>query len=100
MSEQHDRLAKRLANAEGVPYNPGPGPDIQTPDKVIEVEVSQEMLSQGIRQLQGFTRPRYLAVPEGLVETAKKRIENTKIGLINATTGKIVKRAQKPKERR
>jgi hypothetical protein len=38
MPTTHDATAQRIAAMKGVPYNRGPGPDIQALFEVIEVE--------------------------------------------------------------
>ena len=55
---KHDKIAKQVAKRKGGEYNPSKGADIVTPQVVIEVEVDQGKLGEGIRQLQGYRKPR------------------------------------------
>lgn len=89
---KHDKIAEQVAKRKGGEYNPSKGADIVTPQVVIEVEVDQGKLGEGIRQLQGYRRPRYLAVPSELVKGAKERTKNTQVGVMNET-GQIQKKA-------
>jgi hypothetical protein len=92
---EHDRIAERIADKLGAPYNPSKGADIVSPEKVVEVEVDANGLSRGIEQLQGYKRLRYLGVPKRLVPAAMEKAEGTKIGVMDQN-GNIVKRAQRP----
>ena len=56
MASYHDDTAKRLARKEGVDYNRGQGPDVIS----IEVETATTV-RDGLRQLQGFKKPVYIA---------------------------------------
>lgn len=95
MSSQHDRIAKSIADKVGTEYNAGQGPDIKGAKSVIEVETTPDMFSQGIRQLQGFQKPRYLAVPDNLVDQAVERTTGLKVGVMDSK-GNIQKPAQRP----
>jgi len=77
---KHDRIAKLLAKKLKTEYNPTIGPDIVTPREVDEVEVNKGKLKEGIRQLRGFRKRRYLAVPEDLVEDAKRLQKALRLG--------------------
>lgn len=59
---KHDREAKQLAKKVSGKYNPGKGADIIIPQMVIEYETKPEGFSHGIRQLQGYKKPRYPGV--------------------------------------
>lgn len=74
---QHDKIAEALAKKKGVNYPPGKGADVVTPTQAIEVEVDQGKLSEGMQQLQGYRRQRYLAVPSNPVEAAKEKTKGT-----------------------
>lgn len=89
---KHDRIAKRIAGNENAEYNEGQGPDVITSRRVIEVATHLEDLKDSTRQLQGFRKLRYLAVPGDLMSEARDITKDTKIGLMNAR-GEIVKRA-------
>ena len=60
MLSLHDQTAIRIAQKEGVPYNRGPGPDIITPYRVIEVE-TRDTVWDAFRQLSGYQVPAYIA---------------------------------------
>lgn len=96
-SKKHDDIAKYLAKKFGTTYNKRKGPDINLSDKVIEVEPSTETIPDAIRQLQGFKKPRYIALPTEEIVAAKERLRNTKIGIMDEK-GNIHKRAQKPQK--
>ena len=65
MPSQHDIIAKRIAKKFGVEYNPGNGPDIETPKMAIEVETAYTV-SDGYRQLRGYRKPVYIAGTDDL----------------------------------
>jgi hypothetical protein len=92
MVSKHDKIAQRLADKYDVEYNEGKGPDIKTPNKVIEVATPDSDMQDSKRQLQGFTKPRYLAVPSDKIGVAKEKVEGTGIGVMGPT-GKIHKKA-------
>jgi len=56
--------------------------------------VDKEKLKEGIRQLRGFRKRRYLVVPDDLVEDAKKATKGTKIG-VRDEYGRIRKSAKR-----
>lgn len=89
---KHDRIAKEIAEKKGVPYHAGKGVDIRTPRQAIEVEVDAGKFKEGVRQLQGTRKARYLAVPNRLVKEAIKHTKGIGIGVMNEH-GKIKKRA-------
>ena len=60
MPSRHDQTASRLARKDDVRYNRGQGPDIIGPRRVIEVETA-DTVRDGLRQLQGFRKPVYIA---------------------------------------
>lgn len=91
----HDDIAKKIARKYKTDYNPDKGVDVQTQDKAIEVERDFNTISDGIRQLQGYKKSRYIAVPNKVVPDAVKRLQNTKIGVMDQS-GNIKKRARKP----
>ena len=57
---KHDTTAEKLAEKEGVDYNRGAGADIQAKRRVIEVE-TEKTANDGLRQLQGYRKPGYIA---------------------------------------
>jgi len=89
---KHDQIARRIARKRGGKYPPKKGADIVNAREAIEVEVDPNKFSDGIRQLQGYHKPRYLAVPNSLVPLAKKRTKGLKTGVMDEN-GNIVKRA-------
>lgn len=92
MVSKHDKIAQRLANKYDTEYNEGKGPDIKAEDKVIEVATHDSDIEDSKRQLQGYNKPRYLAVPSDKIDIAKEKVEGTGIGVMGPT-GKIHKRA-------
>ena len=91
----HDKIAKKIATKYVTEYNPGKGPDVQTPNKVIEVEPDINTISDGIRQLRGYKRSRYIAFPNRVIPEALEKLKDTKIGVMDQN-GNIRRRAEKP----
>ena len=91
----HDDIAKKIARKFKTDYNPGKGVDVQPPGKAIEVEPNLNSISDGIRQLQGHKRSRYISVPNRFVPEATERLKHTKIGVMDQN-GNIKRRAKKP----
>ena len=91
---KHDRIAKRLARKLGAEYNPVKGPDIITGGEVDEVEIDKGKLKEGMGQMRGYRKRRYLVVPNSLVPDAKEATKRTKIG-VRDERGKIRKPAKK-----
>jgi len=89
---KHDRIAKEIAEKKGVEYHSDKGVDIRTSSQAIEVEVDANKLKEGVSQLQGTNKARYLAVPNELVKEAVDYTTNTGVGVMNEH-GKIKKRA-------
>ena len=94
---KHDRIAEKIAKARNTEYNPGKGPDIITSNFATEIEVDENKLSEGIRQLQGFRKPVYIAVPNEILQEAVKRTKGTTVGVMNEN-GKIVKPSKRKKQ--
>jgi len=90
---KHDRIAKEIAEKKGVEYHSDKGVDIRTSSQAIEVEVDANKLKEGVSQLQGTNKARYLAVPNELVKEAVDYTTNTGVGVMNEH-GKIKKRAR------
>ena len=90
---KHDRIAKEIAEKKGVEYHSDKGVDIRTSSQAIEVEVDANKLKEGVSQLQGINKARYLAVPNELVKEAVDYTTNTGVGVMNEH-GKIKKRAR------
>jgi len=93
---KHDKVASNLAKKEGTTYNKGPGPDIQTPRRAIEVETPKTIGDAG-QQLRGFKKPVYV-VPTNpkSVPDVIQRYKNTQIGVMTPS-GKIVKPSSRGK---
>ena len=90
---KHDRIAKQIAERKGTVYHDDRGVDIRTPTQAIEVEVDPGKFKEGVRQLQGSGKARYLAVPNDLVEEAIDYTEGSGVGVMNEH-GRIRKRAR------
>jgi len=90
---KHDRIAKQIAERKGTVYHDDRGVDIRTPTQAIEVEVDPGKFKEGVRQLQGSGKARYLAVPNDLVEEAIDYTEGSGVGGMNEH-GRIRKRAR------
>ncbi len=96
-STQHEQISKRIAKADGVPYNSQRGPDVKTPTRVTEVGVDPARVREEMRQVARSLRARYVAGPGDFVKAALKATEGTGIG-VRTSSGKIVKRASRPKK--
>lgn len=92
---KHDDIARKLARKFNTDYNPSKGVDVRPPGKAIEVEIKLNTISDGVRQLQGYKDPRYLAVPKNIAPKVIDRVKNTKIGVMDQN-GNILRRAKKP----
>jgi len=92
---KHDDIAKKIARKYKTDYNPGKGVDVRPPGKAIEVEPNMNTIAHGIKQLQGYKDPRYLAVPKRIAPKVQERVKNTKIGVMDQN-GNILRRAKKP----
>ena len=90
---KHDRIAKEIANKKDTEYHSDKGVDIRTATQVIEVEVDTGTFKEGLRQLRGSAKSRYLAVPNELVEDAIDYTQGTGVGVMNEH-GRIKKRAR------
>ena len=90
MPTRHDRTAARIARSEGVPYNRGQGPDVNAGRRAIEVETA-DTVRDGLRQLQGFRKPVYIAGADAeATEAALQATDGTTVGVMNPQ-GKIVR---------
>jgi hypothetical protein len=90
---KHDRIAKEIAAKKGAEYHSDKGVDIRTPTQAIEVEVDAGKLKEGVQQLRGTSKARYLAVPKDLVKEAIEYTTGTGVGVMNEH-GRIKKRAR------
>ena len=92
MASKHDRIAVRIARQKGVSYNRGQGPDVVTATQAIEVETA-DSAHDGLRQLQGFRKPSYIAgVDQDAVDAALQATKGTTVGVMDPD-GEIVKRS-------
>jgi hypothetical protein len=89
---KHDRIAREIADKKGTEYHSDKGVDIRTPRQAIEVEVDAGKFKDGVRQLRGTDKARYLAVPNELVNEAIDYAQGTGVGVMNEH-GRIKKRA-------
>ncbi len=89
---KHDKIAKEIAEKKDTVYHSDKGVDIRTSTQAIEVEIDPNKFKEGVRQLQGTEKSRYLAVPNELVKEAIKYTANIGVGVMNEK-GKIKKRA-------
>ncbi len=96
MSSKHDQTAARIARREGVAYNRGQGPDVNTSRRAVEVETA-ETVRDGLRQLQGFRKPVYIAGADAeATEAALLTTDGTTVGVMNSQ-GQIVKSSSRRK---
>jgi hypothetical protein len=94
---KHDKVAKQFAKREGTEYNKGPGADIQSPRRAIEIETPDTLGDAG-RQLRGYKKPVYVVPTETkAVPDAVKRYKGTQIGVMNPQ-GKILKRSTRKRK--
>ena len=92
MGKKHDETAKKIASQKGASYNRGQGPDVQTPQQVIEVETADTIGDAG-RQLAGFRRAAYVAgADKNAAEKALEHYKGTTIGVMD-DKGKVLKRS-------
>lgn len=92
MTSKHDKTAESLASKEGVEYNKGQGPDVNSGRRAIEVETA-DTARDGLRQLQGFNKPVYIAGADAeATKAALEATQDTTVGVMNSQ-GKIVKRS-------
>jgi len=92
MTSNHDKTASHLAKKEGVDYNRGPGPDVNSPRHAIEVE-TVKTVRDGLRQLRGFRKPVYIAAADSkTIKAALEATEGTTVGVMDPQ-GKILKRS-------
>ena len=96
----HNKIAKKLAKKFGTKYKSDEGIDIvdRKRRRVIEVEVREESLSQGMDQVIRSVMARYLAVPKKLIKKAKEVTKGTGVGVMNES-GRIIKKASRKKKK-
>ena len=92
MSTTHDKAANRIAKQNNTEYNKGQGPDVNTSRRAIEVE-TEKTVSDGLRQLQGFNKPVYIAgATKAATEKALEITEGTTVGVMDQN-GNVVSRS-------
>lgn len=89
---KHDKIAERLAKRFKTEYKSDKGIDIVTPDKVIEVEVKENGITQGIKQVEKARKARYIAIPPELKKKVLEATKGTGIGVMGSS-GAIIKKA-------
>lgn len=96
----HDKISEKLARKFGTEYKSDEGIDIvdQKRKRVVEVEVKEDSLYQGINQVKRSSMARYLSVPKKLEKKAIETTKNTGIGVMSQT-GKILKKASRKKKK-
>ena len=88
----HNRVAMNIARRYGARFNTRSNPDIETPDRVIEVE-SAATVAEGFQRLRNFRKPVYIAGADvDAVTAACKATIGTTVGVMTPD-GKIVKRS-------
>ena len=92
MPSKHDRTAQRIARRERTEYNSGPGADILTGRRAIAVE-GPRTVRNGLRQLQGYRRPVYIAGADpAATRKALEITEGTSVGVMTSG-GKVIRRS-------
>ena len=95
MTTLHDKVAVNIARKEGAEYNKNEGVDIVTPKRAIEVETANTV-KEGLRQLQGFKKPVYIAAVDKETEKAAlEATEGTTIGVMDKNRNIIKKSTRK-----
>ena len=83
-SRKHRQTAERIAAKKGAQYNSDKGVDIVTASQAIEVEPA-ETVREGVRQLQGYRKPAYIAGTDSdAVEAALDATRGTTIGVMDS----------------
>lgn len=91
-TRDHNRVAMNIARRYGARFNTRSNPDIETPDRVIEVE-SAATVAEGFRRLRKFRKPVYIAgVDIDAITAACKATIGTTVGVMTPD-GQIVKRS-------
>ncbi|MDP8226154.1 MAG: hypothetical protein P9L89_00725 [Candidatus Celaenobacter polaris] len=95
-SRSHKITANRIAKKFNTTYNDQEGVDINTLQLAVEVE-TPETVKDGLRQLQGFRKPVYIAgTNKEAVQKALEFTKNTTVGVMDPQ-GKIIKKASRKK---
>lgn len=91
-TRDHNRVAVNIARRYGVRFNTRSNPDIETHDRVIEVE-SAATVAEGFQRLRNFRKPVYIAgIDIDAIAAACRATIGTTVGVM-APDGQIVKRS-------
>ena len=91
-SKEHEEIAKRIARRQGVQYRAeSRGPDIKTPQRVVEVGVDPRRVAEEIRQVIRSRKARYVAGPLDFAKAALEATRGRGVGVMGPQ-GKILKR--------
>jgi translation initiation factor 1 (eIF-1/SUI1) len=95
-SRSHKITVSKIAKKLNASCSSGKGVDIVTPELAIEVE-TPGTVKEGIRQLQGFRKPVYIAgSSRQTVAEAIEKTEGTTIGVMDSN-GEIIKPSTRKK---
>lgn len=98
-SKKHEDAAKQIAKKLGTEYNPGKGADVVSSKAVVEVETA-DSAKDGIRQLQGYQRPVYIAgTDQKAIDAALKATKGTTIGVMDKE-GNIIKGSSRKRKKK
>ncbi len=93
-SKSHKTTANRIAKKLGTEYNSEKGVDIVAPKIAVEVE-TEGTIRDGIRQLQGYRKPVYIAgTNKQAVQEALEASDGTTVGVMD-NQGNIIKRSSR-----
>lgn len=96
MPSKHDRVANKIAAREGADYNRGPGPDVVTRRRAIEIE-TKDTVTDGLRQLRGFRRPVFIAGADAeAVKAALDTARGTTVGVMDDKGNVLRRSTRKP----
>lgn len=82
---KHDEIAKNLAKLHNTEYNEGPGPDVKSKNRIIEVVTHESDLYSSLDQLKRYQKPKYIATTTDLIKKAKEVTKGTGIGVMGPT---------------
>jgi len=94
MAEPHDRAARRIANMLGGDYDSKRSPDVISKDSRVEVKTYAAEIPKALDQLGRSAKKKYVALPAGEHEDAKRQLEGTGVGLMD-WNGNVRKRPRR-----
>lgn len=95
-NRSHEITSNRIAKNLSSKYNKEKGPDIITTNLIVEVE-TPDTVKNGLRQLQGFRKPVYIAgTNKEAIEKALEATKNTTVGVMDSQ-GNIIKESRRKK---